>query len=302
MNPFIRIRETLDYEVLLPACAHLPEPFATALTHLRARAMLAAERDWRHHVGDTGTGIRRRQALEEINAYRAPSPPIPLSTVYRAWAEDELDAARLISGDLPRRIVCPTLPAEQTIWITAHFGASINGATFVHATGRVTDALASDIVLSPKLPPAIKRFYARKYRALEAAFRGGRVLYYERHLKRLYRRVRQGNDLIVVTDLPSATEEASICVPLFGKKRRFAIGAAKLAAAAGIALQPYVILPDGPFRKVVLGPRIRGRRPKDFLPAYVFLADHIERRPQCWWALDLLPLMPTLTKTSRRTQ
>lgn len=283
----LRLLDTLDYRILLPLAARSRGSLRRLFLTLRARRLELRGADWRREAGDVTLAQRQDAALALINPHR-PASPLSAADLRRAWLDDELCAMELIQGRFLDRLDVPPLSAEHTLWITAHYGPSITAAAALGRRGRPISAIASSIIAAPGVPPAVTAFYLAKYRALERHFHGGRIRYRETHMKALLQDLRQGHDLIVLSDLPAQPSEPSLPVTLFGRPAALTAGAAKLAAAHAIPLQAYLAVPTASGYRLELGPRLRGRSIDDFIPAYRFLAETIERDPRPWWALDQL--------------
>jgi len=246
--------------------------------------------DWRTMVGDSGLPGRRWLAIQEMLENGC---SVTSEQLIKSWNEEEWITACLINRNLDeKRFITPVFPQEQTIWVTAHYDASIVGAFLLGKNKRVINAVGSNVVEHHGLPNSVKSYYREKYRALEAQFNGGKVLYLENGLRSIFDGLKRGNDLIIIADIPAKNSGDAAWVPLFGKTRGFAPGAVFLARKFGIDLQSYVIDSRGDELQLTLGPRMHINGPEDHLPVYRYLMDCIENNPGKWWAADLLAALP----------
>lgn len=284
-----------DFALVLPLMARLPATWANALTHLRTWLQLRHQGDWRRFLpGGEGLHHNKALALEEINAWRAEraQPPLPLAHYYHQWALEELQTQRFIADRIPRLEVYGHLAPPPAVYVSIHSGVPVVFSLLTHQNRIRAHLIASAVTERPEIPWAVRRFYRKKYHALNRRSCGGNVWFLEHGLKALHRRLLAGDSLITITDLPPPANGEAIPVSLFGKTRFWAGGSARIALQHRRPLQPFVteLTPSG--WTIRLGPAISGTELSEFQPAYQFLANAIERRPEGWWALDLLAIHP----------
>ncbi|WP_217126769.1 hypothetical protein [Hydrogenophilus thiooxidans] len=281
-----------EYRWLIPLIARLPAPLANCANAIRALAMTVGSGDWRKYFGGEIIKRNRCLAVAEINDYRA-DHNLTLYRTYLTWCEEETQTVRFFSGkNLPLRVVGDLNPG-QTVFITAHYDFFSAFSCLLEQHSQKGFALGSNIFEHSAVPSAISHFYEKKYAKIKSNMVGG-VLYLETQMKEVFHLIRKGYHPILVTDLPPFPKTKPIPVHLFGKTRLWTGGAASLAARFRLPIQPYFVETTKHHWTIHLLPCVFGKKPEDYQPAYQALADQIEKRPQKWFALDLLARYPIL--------
>lgn len=282
---------TKDYKHLLPWLGTAPKYLAYPITYCRAATQIALGGDWRQFLEGNLPKERRKTAIREINKT---ATFLQLFRYYFEWCLEELASSQLIHNHIPPLEIQGSPNDEPTIFLLCHFGISIPAAIFAEKLAIPSYALASSVIEHPALPRAVTLFYRKKYAALERHFHYGKVIFYEKGLKKVFEALEIPANLFVVTDLPPQPGQASIEVPLFGKKRLWSAGAIKMAISYRRPVQPYYAICRKGKWQITFGPVIAGTEISSFAPAYRFLAEAIEENPSLWWAIDLLSTQPVV--------
>ncbi len=284
MNKAATFLTQLEYSVLLPGLARLPVGLGGSFAALRGRLQAALHRDWRSfsHI-DPDVDLRTCMAIERLLPHATADERAHLRQErYRAQAVEEWTAELLASERLPTG-PAPKIHPGPTIYITAHFGASIEAASRI-GNQRPALLMTSDIVERPGIPTAICQHYQRKYAAL-------RHCHAEAGLAPFVRELREGGSIIILSDLPGDKDNHTIVSTPWGEAR-LAAGPRRLAERTGAALIPYVaaLTPDARLQIGMGEPVYPQAQPDWHQAAYTDLIERIKHHPEQWWAMDLLPL------------
>lgn len=302
-----------DFVWFLPFIARLPLRLAYALSALRGHVNARLGRDWR----SVALGYRhiRQQSLA---GYRL--LPLAISerellrlrdTRFRIEAQDEFEA-QLVAHRRVRELECSFEPAwaqrigqnreRGLILLTPHFGSFYVGMTLLARSGGRFNAMSSAITSDPRVDDAVKQHFWQKYRGLEYYLNGGKVLDMELGLKPFYRMLKQRETLLILADSPVLPGGASMQIEFLGAQRIMAGGALRLAQKTGSDLGGYVCICVGPGRYHLdvcpIGP---ADDPATMATIYRFFSEKILASPGQWWAADLLPNLPAVTKVSSFT-
>ncbi|MFM8636182.1 MAG: hypothetical protein ACKOER_00300, partial [Betaproteobacteria bacterium] len=125
-----------------------------------------------------------------------------------------------------------------------------------------------------------------KYRGLEQALHGGRVVDMEDGVRPFYRILQARQGLVVLADAPVLPDGAKMQAPFLGAVRELAGGAARLAQHTDSHLAAFVCEHLG-------GQRYRLRwcdggaySPETMAALYAFMGQAIASEPGRWWAMD----------------
>lgn len=283
-----RISAWLEYRFLLPLATMLPYPIVQRINRLRAQWMVSRGGEWRFFLEGISPHERRMRALDEINTFKKTN--LTLQGLYTQWCDEEYNAARLYRMKHPKIEIAGQLPKSQSILISAHYGFFSAITCYAHIMQKTTAAIGSDVIYMSKIPKSIQNFYKKKYAAIESGFNGP-VIYQEKEPEKIITALKNGLNLVIITDLPPKKDY--IPVSLFGKKRGWSAGAARLAARYKIPMVPFIVIPSQKSWHIQFFDAVQGKRTLDFQPAYQVLANQIESNPELWWAADLLPLYPS---------
>jgi len=285
MNPVSSFWTRLDYDHVLPGIAQLPLPLGSRLSALRGSIYAGLSRDWRIFSQlDADVDLRVRMAIERMLPHGTALERARLRRLrYRAQSQAEWAAELLAAGRLPPPSHPPAPQTGPIIYITAHFGASIEAASMLGGS-RPPLLMTSSVIERPGIPLAIRQHYQRKYAAL-------RHCHAETGLAPFVRELREGGSIIILADLPGdATNHTQASTP-WGLAR-LAAGPRRLAERTGAALTPYTAsLGHGSSLEIHIGEPTYPDDQRDWhQPAYTALFDRLKDKPEQWWAMDLLPL------------
>jgi hypothetical protein len=299
-----------DYAVLLPVLARLPLGLGMALCALRGRLNAALARDWRSMA--LGTRHIKRMSLngaKELVARGLMDQAQVASCVrqrFEVEARDEFEA-RLMHARRWAELECefdpPDAPARLqgllrergAVLLTPHFDSFYLGIAFLaQAGGAAVNAMASAVPADPRVDPAVTQHFHDKYRGLEQALNGGRVVDMEDGVRPFYRMLLARQALVVLADAPVQPGGAEMEVPFLGAVRQLAGGPARLAQRTGAHLAAFVCTHEGGRRY-----RLRWRdggtcTPTTLADLYGFMGEAIAAAPGRWWAMDMLPNLPAV--------
>ena len=297
-----------DYAVLLPLLARLPLRLGMALALWRGRLNAWAARDWRSMALQT----RHIQRMSLLGAQElARQGLMPSSQVHACVAQrfvvearDEFEAQLMWAGrwaelrcefdppDAPERLQ-RLLQHQGVVLLTPHYDSFYLGIAFLaQASGCVVNAMASAVPADPRVDPAVTRHFDRKYRGLERALHGGRVMDMESGVRPFYRLLQARQALVVLADAPVLPEGAQMQVPFLGAQRRLAGGSARLAQHSGAQLAAFVCEHLGAGRYRLRWCEGGTHSPATMASLYRFMGQAIAAEPGRWWAMDLLPNLP----------
>ncbi len=299
----IRMIHAADYGVILPLLARLPLAAGYTMSTWRGWLNGLAGRDWRSMALGS-----RHVARQSAAGFRMLSPQ-PTETIVRSWVRERFETesreefeGRLIAagrvGEL-RRSVGPEgflracLRRERgLLLLTPHFDSFMLGIAFLGLAGARINVMTSAITNDPRVSPAVREHFSRKYRGMEKLMNGGRMVDQEDGLRPFYRILERRECLVILADAPAVPGGASMAPCFLGERRALAGGALRMAQKTGSDLGAFVCRFVAPGRYVVEGGPIGGANDSQTLEAaFAFLSNAIMASPGRWWAADLLPAM-----------
>lgn len=293
---FLRLYTWFDYSLILPLIALLPIKIGRRLASLRGTLYFKYNRDWRTFTfGDNDLFDRTFKSYRQIRP-KDSEPQIRelVRQRYIYQSLEEYEAHLVINGRFQKQVIRfeNTEPVKHLlttnaniVFITGHFGASLEAVTQLKYFGVPVLGMSSSITRDDRVHPSITRFYDKKYRAIAKYLNGGDVIDIEGNAKQFYRFLRQQGSLIIIADLPPASSnEEPIYRRFFHEDRGFASGPTKLAQSANTQLVPFVCFYENGGYVMRFG--APGNEP------YQFLEQEFGSRPHMWWAADILPLLP----------
>lgn len=180
------------------------------------------------------------------------------------------------------------------VLITLHFDATLMGVVQLGRRGLKLNLMTSSIVEDPRVLRSVKRYFARKYTAIQTYLNGGRCLHVENGLRAFYRGIRCGESTVLLCEGSPPAGQDSINVHFLGRLRATLPGAIRIAEKTGAPMAAFVCLRevDGSYR-VTFSPVCRPQPNEGHAPnaptLFGFLDEFILRQPERWWAADLLP-------------
>jgi len=285
-----------DYGVVLPFFALLPYKMGRFLAKCRGAVYFYLKRDWRSFTfGDDTLHDRAFRGLKSIVTNRSEKEyKLLLRSRYIHQSIEEYEAVLLRKGKFPAvEVEYRGLEAVEKsiaenphcVFITAHFGNSLAGVSFLEVLGVPVLGMSSDVTKKDMVNNSITKLYDEKYKAIGAKLNGGEVIDIEGNTKKFLKFLKQKGSLIIIADLPPTHHnETPEFREFFGEKRGFASGATKLASSANSKIIAFV--------SYYLNGKYIMQFSQENQEPYSFLEQEINKRPNLWWASDLLELYP----------
>lgn len=286
-----------DYGVLLPLLSFLPPAWGRTAAAFRGYVYGLLKRDWRSFTfGDDALWERTYRAYEAICPDLSHAERLKLvhkRYVYQSIEEFEgvlLDKNKFgtIHVDYLGIENVEALLRENphAVFVTSHFGSSLLGITFLQRLNVPLLVMSSDVVSHPRVHPTLTQFFLKKYKGISNYMNGGEVLDIEGNGKKFLSFLKKTGSLVIIADLPpNSANEAPAWKMFFGKERGFAAGAQKLAVSTSSVIIPFVCYFEKDRYVLQFGDANQD--------PYRFLEAAITKRPQMWWAADILGLLPT---------
>jgi hypothetical protein len=290
-----------EYDLLLPALSALPDALAYRIAHARGRFNARHDRDW------VSLGLRRRHVaalVEQGYGLLLPPPQARAATIERfeTVAREEMETRALASRGIghfeidadPALDLLERRPRDRGIvLVTAHHETFLIGIAAMGLRGEIVHTAISTVSNDPRLHPAIRRHYARKYEGLRRHGNGAGTPEVETSMRHLYRALARREAVVVLCDSPAPPGSPAMCVPWLGAHRRMAQGAFRLAETTGSMMAAFSCRWQGGRRHEIrlsplLDPRALGAR-GCAQHAFAFLGRHVLERPGRWWGSHLLP-------------
>ncbi|WP_130536265.1 hypothetical protein [Thiomicrorhabdus indica] len=273
----------IDYSWFLPILAKLPFFMAVKLAKFRGAVYSFRKRDWRIFSKiDQDVHIRTDMASKWLSEKNNLSQQLLLSQRYQAQSIEELMTERLVNQAGQFSVKQESIP-QQCIFITAHYGCSIQAAKWL-ADHQDAVLMTSDVVYKESVPKAVQAHYFRKYNAIPHQ-------HSETGLKALVTQVKQKKSIIVLADLPSFDGNGTKVLTKFGEVV-LASGAKKIAEIYNLPIVAYYADADlhGDISIHFSEPCFPSDDEDWYQPSYQWLTQQLIQQPQHWWAMDLLPL------------
>ena len=293
----------LDFSVVLPLLGRMPLAMGENLSKLRGLFAAVADYEWR--------SLALRQRYIRNRTYLAMKALRPQAN-HRQWmaataarfihnSREEWQAC-LFNRDIMQTIaqrsivegIDPLLEnygkGRGLVLVSCHFDSFCMGMVILGMHGLPVNVINTAMIEDPRIHPAVRAFFKRKYQAMEHRMHG-RMAYYQTEMPYFLRALRRGEVVTLMGDVPGS--KSDVIIRFLGQKFRMPLGAWKLAKETGSLLAGYVCLHIGPgkYRVVCLPPReIDPQSPeKTMAPVYHFLEGWIKKAPQRWISADLLP-------------
>ena len=277
----------VDYDKILPLLARLPTSYGYWFSQWRGLLYALLKRDWRIVTGvDADVDLRTTMAL----ALLYPQASINQQRTYRRQRYQAQAIAEWTSERLAQHImqvrspVLPQLP-NAAIYITAHYGASIEAAYWIEQQSGSGLLMTSNIVAREDIPLSIQHHYQRKYAPLSHQD-------VETAPNAFLRQLKKGKSIILLADLPGDIHHCTSVETALGIAN-LASGARRLAQASGVPLIAYTAIYNArgqwqfSFSPLCYVSKDDG---SGYEPAYHHLTSQLLAHPEHWWAMDLLPL------------
>ena len=284
-----------DYGVFLPSLTFLPYKWGRSVASFRGYLYGLIKRDWRSFTfGDNALWERTYKAYEEICPKLSHDALLELvKRRYMYQSVEEFEGA-LLDKDRFNHIKVKYIALESVeeriaknphaVFVTSHFGSSLLSITFLKRLGIPLLVMSSNVVEHEKVHPTLTKFFLKKYRGIDRYMNGGEVLDIEGNGKRFLSFLKKTGSLVIIADLPpNNANETPAWKMFFGCERGFASGAKKLAESCGSEVIPFVCYFEDGSYVVKFGDERQ--------EPYGFLEEEIGKRPEMWWAADILGLL-----------
>lgn len=295
--------QQLDFWFMLPLLANLPVWLGQSLAVFRGVANALFDLDWR------SMALRQRYVRSAtFKTMRMLMPQASMTTLCRRTilrfvhaSREEWEACRIAAHRIDQVIACgalnnctPLLKAQQDgrgiILLTSHFDSYITGIVLLGAHGLIVHAMTTRIVEDRRLSPAVRKFFANKFRSMEYYMNGGKIIYSENGAKHFYRALERGEAVVIAADLPGGGSKADVAVNFLGNEYVMAGGALRMAKKTGSLLGSFVCINHGPgMYEVTCSSLCKAGSGKACVQqAYSFLEKYMMAMPERWWAAEQL--------------
>ncbi len=291
------------FRLVYPVLARLPARLGLACARLWGRCMARLDCEWRSVALRLHFIVRKtRLAHAEIDP-TCTARQIERRVVGRFMCatQEELEGhwlARGIKPELPVRI--EGLGSMQSaiangcgvVLLTFHFDAALWGVAALGRAGLKICLMTSDVVEDPRVPRSVQRYFRDKYAGIASCLSGGAAVHKEGNLKDFYRRLQQGECIVLLADASfTHVQKGALIADFLGQRRVFAGGALRLARKTGATVAAFVCLREKSGYRLEISPPLGSDGDADFAcrAALAFLESQVRARPESWWAADLLP-------------
>jgi lauroyl/myristoyl acyltransferase len=315
-----RALQGFEYGAWLPFTARLPHRWGWVLTQARGQLNAAFDRDWTElALGQRYIRDRARAAYREMFAQAAPSDWARWTVErYQTIAREEFEGQLAIAGQLRRyewntaglqplvasrecgRGLVVVMPHLENLFLALLGVAKVFGPTHL---------MTSDVVEDPRVHPALRRFFARKYEAYQQHLHGGRFAHVGAAAKAHFEAaLSRGEVVVVISDAPASADGPGRWVPWFGRPRKMADSAWRMAQEtgaqiAGVATRRPRLDALAWCCTVAFDARAKDAPGEPGIDPYAriaaFMEAEIRHNPGGWWAAHLLQDFPVWADRQR---
>ena len=293
----------VDFQYLLPLLGRLPLLPGYYLAQWRGKLNGYLGKDWRsmalgfRHIWRQSALGLQMMAPNASDAERAKWR----RERYSAEARDEYDA-RLIARGRIHELTCTITPPHLAnlthnrtnglLLLTPHYESALIGIPFLAQQGGTINCMTSTVTQDPRVDPAVRLHFEKKYRGLEKYTNGGKFVDMELGVRPFYRMLENHETLVVLADAPPLPQGASQSVFFVGSQRELAGGPLRIARSTHSQIGGYLCRCIGPGKyELHLHPPMPADDPLALEKIYDFFSHALLRDPGGWWAHDLLPPM-----------
>ncbi|MCP4680746.1 MAG: hypothetical protein GY864_00250 [Desulfobacterales bacterium] len=295
--------QNIDFKVLLPLMARMPLPLGEALSRTRGIFQAALDYEWRsmalRHLYIRG---RTWEAMKIISPQWS-GPRLIAATLRRFMhnSREEWQAClfgRKVMGDINRRSTVDRIDdlleiqksGRGLVMVSCHFDSFCMGMVLMGMRGLRVNVINTSMIEDPRIHPAVRSFFNRKYRAMEDHM-AGKMVYHQVDLPFFYKALEKGQTVALMGDVPGS--KTTIHIPFLGRSFKMPLGAWHMAKKTGAALGAFICVhqSSGCYRVFCLPPRdIDPEDPvRTMTPIYAYLEKWIRWAPERWETSDLLP-------------
>ncbi len=303
---FLRVMHHWDFAYFLPWLASLPLWLGYPMAQWRGKLHGLIGKDWR----SMALGFRHiwRQTERSLQLM------FPATSTYQrqkwragryaAEARDEYDA-QLIAQKKIDAFTCVMHPSSLAniahdrktglLLLTPHYESALIGIPFLARCGGKINCMTSSVTHDPRVDPAVKAHFDKKYRGLEQYTNSGKFIDMELGMRPFYRMLEAHETLVVLADAPTSSQGVSQLVKFVGATRQLAGGALRMALATNSEISGYLCRCIGPGQyEMYLHPPMSANDPMAIQSIYDFFSKVLYQDPGGWWAVDLLNHMQYL--------
>lgn len=310
-RPWLYGLQRYEYGWLLPLMGHLPYAWARVLSDWRGAWNANESRDWTElAVGFRYLADRANKGYQEVLGSCTPAQAASLvKQRYQMIAREEYEGQLAINGSLLTKLQLDIEPLQRMlakrrsgrglVVVMPHLDNLFVGLVGLARCGVAVNLMTSDVVQDPRVHPALRVFFAKKYASYEALMSGGRFMPVSTAGRRHFLASLGRSEIVaVMSDAPASPEGPGTWVQWFGKERKMANSALRMALETGSELvavacwqrepgqvawvcsdieDPSIDCPaDGD-----VGSEVYGR-------LFAFIEGAIRQAPGSWWAAHLL--------------
>lgn len=295
--------QSFDFGHLLPFLARLPLPIGEGLARCRGLVQAIFDYEWRSMA--LGQRYIRNRTWEAMNIMMPNAGNLKqiLATTARfihnsreEWQSCLFrhESMSAISGrsTLERQDELTAIQKQGRgmVLVSCHLDSFCMGMVLMGMKGLKIHCINTSMIEDPRIHPAVREFFQRKYRDMEARM-NGRMPYYQTEMPFFYEVLEKGEIVTLMADIPGT--KSDIHISFCGRPFRMPLSPWHMAVKTESLLGAYVCIREGlgSYRIVCIPPFEPD--PEDALksmkPLYSFLETWILKYPQRWVAADLLP-------------
>ncbi|MCK4603323.1 MAG: hypothetical protein KAU41_01325 [Deltaproteobacteria bacterium] len=296
------LMQAVDYGIVLPAMARMPLVLGENLSRLRGALQAIIDYDWRSMA--LGKRYVRKDSYEAIRIIMPEAGKrrwlIAAFERFIYFSKEEWEASlfgQQVMSSIAKNCLIDGLPellriqrqGRGLVMVTAHFDSYLMGMVLLGMKGLRSNLVTSSVVENPRVHPAVRSYFNRKYRAMEYRM-GGKLVHFEVDLSFFNGALERGETVFLVADTQGS--RSTVSIPFLGASFRMPLGAWHMAKKTGSAIGAFVCLHQAPgrYRVVCLSPQdIDYNSPGNTMePVYAFLESWIRKTPERWLAMEHL--------------
>lgn len=231
-----------EYGWLLPLMARLPYGWARTVSDWRGAWNARESRDWTElAVGFRYLAKRAERGYQEVLCSFTPEQVSTLvGQRYQMIAREEYEGQLAINGSLLSKLQLDTGPLKQMlakrrpgrglVVVMPHLDNLFVGLVGLAQCGVAVNLMTSDVVQDPRVHPSLRTFFARKYASYEGLMSGGRFMPVSAVGRKHFLEALGRSEIVaVMSDAPASPEGPGTWVQWFGKERKMANSALRMA-------------------------------------------------------------------------
>jgi lauroyl/myristoyl acyltransferase len=295
--------QAVDYNIVLPALTGMPPVLGGEFSKLRGILHGTLDYEWR----SAALGLRfvREKTYQSMQSLMpgAGKRNWMLATLRRFAHDSRVEWQNGLFGREVMEIIARKSNVEHLedllrienqgrglVMFSCHFDSFMMGMVLLGMNGLHTNVITSAVIEDERVHPAVRRFYARYYKAMEL-HTGGKLIHKEVDLPYFEQALERGETVVNMGDIPG--NKSNVLVNFLGRRFKVPLGLWHMARRTNSALGAFVCLYESPgrYRVACLPPRdVDSSSPLESMrPIYAFLEKWIRKLPHRWTAADLWP-------------